>query len=98
MAGGFILDKTNSTITIEDSGLGMTKNELVNYLGTTISFEDSGIGFQKNELVNNLGVIAKSGSKAFLEAMCACGDMSMVGQFGAGFSSAWFRKRFVSLA
>ena len=49
----------------------MTKNELVNNLGTTFSFEDSGVGFQKNELVNNLGAIAKPGSKAFLEAISA---------------------------
>ena len=32
--GSIIPDKTNSTITVENSGIGMTKNENVNHLGT----------------------------------------------------------------
>jgi len=87
------LDKVRFVSVTQPEFLGNTPNLEVkidfDFDAKTISITDTGIGMTKAELIKNLGTVAKSGTTAFLEAMGQGENMSLIGQFGVGFYSAF---------
>ena len=62
-----------------DSGKELKIDIIPNPQERTLTLIDTGIGMTKADLVNNLGTIAKSGTKAFMEALQVAADISVTG-------------------
>ncbi|MBI2372669.1 MAG: molecular chaperone HtpG [Deltaproteobacteria bacterium] len=84
------LELTNPELRTEKSEheIRIERNEAAR----TLTISDDGIGMTRDEVVQNIGTIARSGTKAFIEAAKAAKDHpspELIGQFGVGFYSAF---------
>ena len=61
----------------------------INKKENLVTIVDNGIGMNKKDLVNNLGTIARSGTAQFIKEATETKDLSLIGQFGVGFYSAF---------
>ena len=85
-------------LSLTDDQVGLNRDDyrieiIPNKETRTITVRDNGIGMTAEECENNLGVIAKSGSFKFKDEMdgekAQGEDISIIGQFGVGFYSAF---------
>ena len=89
------IDKARFTTLSDPSALGDDKEFAIDVKldkkAGTVTVSDNGIGMDRDELIQNLGTIARSGTKAFVQGLSGdqAKDMSLIGQFGVGFYSAF---------
>ena len=89
------LDQLNFRALTEHDLLGDDKELRVELIrddeASTLTIRDNGVGMTRDELIGNLGTIARSGSKKLMQSLSAeqKKDVSLIGQFGVGFYSAF---------
>lgn len=76
---------------LEGNEGGLEVRLLVDREAGTLTIQDNGIGMNREDLVEHLGTIARSGTAQFMSRLTgdAGKDLSLIGQFGVGFYSAF---------